>query len=793
MNVRHNILIALRNFKRNRSASLINIVGLTSGMICVLLSFLWINDELKIDRFHKKTDQLYEVMENLHFNGQIQTGNYTPYRLSSGLKSEMPEVSLAAFFYDFSGQDYTNGVLSNDDKKFIARPALINGDFFKVFSYEVIAGNRTDPTPGKNDILLSETTALQFFKTTEEAVGAILKWKHSAFEGTFQVAGVVEDAPKSSTMQFDIIFTFDVLQNATGELNEWYSSAGQTFLLLADDTDIDHFNDKIESYLSTKHVLTKNIDLFVRKFSDRYLYGQYNNGVQDGGRIFYVEVFTLIAMGVMLIACINFMNLTTAQASQRAKEVGIMKTLGSGRRNLMAQFIGEALILTLISLVIALVVVWIVLPQFNEIVGKQLSLLQIGTREILIILLLAFITGFVSGSYPAFYLTRLTPALAMRGYTNSSLKDLWVRRGLVITQFTISIVFIIGFLVTNKQIRYALSKDLGYRSENVIHFLWTGNFDNTYGTFMAQLRDIPGVVSCSSIDGSIIENISTNANFHWDNRTEENSSYPSPSIGYDFIKTMGMDIIEGREFSTEFDPDLERTRILINEEALKAIGLKDPIGKTVGYANDEREIIGVVRNFHYGSLHGAMQPLFFRFFPNGRDMLVRIESSAQLDVIEKIKILYKKVGSEYPFDFTFLDDEYQALYTSEKRVADLSRYFTLFAVIISSLGLFGLAQFTIQRRLREISIRKTYGASMWHIMLMLSRDFMGSVILAIFVAVPVGYWILSNWLATFYYRMDLEWWVFVLASFLALVISWLTIVGQTFRASQINPIAWLRE
>ena len=793
MNVRHNMLIALRNFKRNRSTSLINIVGLTSGMICLLLSFLWINDELKIDRFHEKTDQLYEVMQNNHFDGQIKTDNYTPYRLAAGLKGEMPEVSQAAFFYDFSGQDYSNGVLSNDDKQFIVRPASISGDFFKVFSFGVISGNGTDPTPVKNDILLSETTALKFFKTTEEAVGAILKWKHSAFEGIFQVAGVVKDAPKNSTMQFDIIFSSDVLQNVTGDLNEWYSSAGQTFLVLADETDMGQFNEKIKNYLSTKHALTKNVSLFVRKFSDRYLYGQYNNGVQDGGRIFYVEVFTLIAIGVMLIACINFMNLTTAQASQRAKEVGIMKTLGSGRMNLMAQFISEALILTLISLVIGLLVVWIVLPEFNEIVGKPLTLLQIGTREIPIILLLTLIAGFLSGSYPAFYLTRLTPTVAMRGYTNSSLKDLWVRRGLVITQFTVSIVFIIGFLVTNKQIQYAMSKDLGYKPENVIRFQWTGHFDNTYNTFITELRNVAGVASCTNIDGSIINNISTNGNFHWDNGAEGSNSYPSPSVGYDFIQTMSMDIIAGREFSKEFDPNLEQTRVLVNEEALKAMGLKDPIGKRVGYANGEKEIIGVVRNFHYGSLHDRLQPLFFRFFPNGRNVLVRIESSAQLDVIEKIKKLYKKFSPEYPFDFTFLDDEYQALYTSEKRIADLSRYFTLFAVIISSLGLFGLVQFTIQRRFKEISVRKVYGAGKWNIMLMLSKEYLRSVSIAIVISVPAGYWILSNWLAKFYYRTDLEWWFFLLASFLALVISWLTIVGQTFRAAQINPVAGLRD
>ncbi len=793
MKVRHNILIALRNFKRNRNTFLINIVGLASAMICMLFSFLWINDELKMDRFHEKTDQLYEVMKNIHFEGQIQTDNYTPYRLGSGVKSEMPEVSLAASFYDFSGQDYPNGVLFNDYKQSTLRPVVISEDFFKVFSYEVIAGNGIENALGKRDILLSETTALQFFSTTEMAIGAIVKWKHSVFEGAFQVAGVVKDAPKNSTMQFDVIFSFDVLQDAMEDLNEWYTSAGQTFLVLTDETDINQFNEKIRNYLRVKHELTKNISLFVRKFSDRYLYGRYNNGLQDGGQIFYVKVFTWIAIGVMLIACINFMNLTTAQASQRTKAVGIMTTLGSGRKNLMAQFISEALILTLISLGIALLVVWIILPQFNEIVGKQLSLLQIGTREIFIILLLTLVTGFLSGSYPAFYLTRLTPTVAMRGYTNRSLKDLWVRRGLVITQFTVSIIFIIGFLVTNKQIQYAMSKDLGYKPENVIRFQWTGNFDNTYSTFITELRNIVSVTSCTNIDGSIINDISTNGNFHWDGGTGGSNSYPSPTVGYDFIQTMGMEIIEGREFSKEFDPNFEKTRILVNEEALKTMGLKDPIGKKVGYANEEKEIIGVVKNFHYGSLHDRLQPLFFRFFPNGRNVLVRIESSAQRDVIEKIKILYNKLNPEYPFDFTFLDDEYQALYTSEKRVADLSEYFTLFAVIISCLGLFGLAQFTIERRFKEISVRKVYGAGKWNVMLMLSRDYLRSVIIAIVIAVPSGYWMLSNWLANFYYRTDLEWWFFLLASFLALAISWLTIVGQTFRAAQINPIAGLKE
>jgi len=624
-------------------------------------------------------------------------------------------------------------------------------------------------------------------------VGAILQWKHTAFEGTFQVVGIVEDPPRYSTVQFDIIFSYDVLQNVVQDLNEWYSGTGQTFLVLADGTDVDRFNDKIKSFLNTRHTLTKNNDLFVRKFSDRYLYSRYHNGVQDGGRIFYVKVFTWIGIGVMLIACINFMNLATAQASQRAKAAGNMKTLGSSRKNLMAQFMGEAIIFALIASIVALAVVWIILPRFNDIVGKQLSLLQIGTTEIFIILFITLGTGVLSGSYPAFYLTRLAPTVAMKGYTGKSLKDLVVRRALVVTQFAISIIFIIGFLVTNRQVQYVMSKDLGYKPENVIRFQWTGDFDHTYNTFCAELRNIAGVASCTNIDGSIIDDVSTNGNFHWGNGTGGSSSYPSPTIGYDFIRTMGMEVIEGREFSEAFDPDLEKTRVLVNEEALKAMGLKDPVGKKVGYADGEKEIIGVVRNFHYGSLHDRLRPLFFRFFPKGRNVLVRIGSGAPLDVIEKIEMLYKKFNPGYPFDFTFLDDEYQALYVSEKRVAGLSRYFTLFAVIISSLGLFGLARFTIQRRFREISIRKTYGAGEWGIMSMLAGDYMRSVVIAIVIAVPLGYWIVSNWLAGFYYRIDLEWWVFALAGFLVVAVSGLTIAGQTFRAARIKPVAGLRE
>lgn len=784
--------MATRNLKRYRKTFFINIVGLTSGMICILLSFLWLSDEIKTDRFHDNDNQLYEVMKNVQFEGSIETDNYTPYQLASGLKSEMPEVVSATSFYNFADEDFPKGVLSNEEKQFILRPVVISDDFFKVFSYKIIAGNSSKPKLGSTDIMLSETTALQFFKTPADAIGAVLKWKHSTFGGDYQVMSVYQDPPPNSTMQFDIIFNFEILQNKREGLNQWHSSIGQTFLVLADGTDVNQFNGKIKNFLSTRHTLTKNISLFVRKFSDRYLYSQYNNGVQEGGRIFYVKVLGLIAIGVMLIACINFMNLSTAQASQRTKEVGIMKTLGSGRSILVAQFISEAVILTMISLVIALVFVWMILPGFNEIVSKQLSLQQLSAIEISIILIMTIIIGFLSGSYPAFYLTRLTPTVAIKGYTSSP-KDLWIRRGLVITQFSVSIVFIIGFLVTNKQIQFALSKDLGYKPDNVIRFHWMGEFDHTYDAFISELREIPGVASCSNIDGSIIVDISTSSNFHWGDQKESNSSLPSPSIGYDFVQTMGMKIIEGREFSKEFDPSLERKRVLINEEALKAIGMKDPIGKKVGYADGEKEIIGVVKNFHYGSLHDPLQPLFFRFYPNGRDIVVRLESGSQSEVIEKIKTLYKKFNPEYPFDFTFLDDEYQALYTSEQRVADLSMYFTAFAILISILGLFALAQFTIHRRFKEISIRKTYGASKWSIVLMLSRDYMRSVLIAIFISIPVSYWMLSNWLDNFYYRMELDWWLFVLASVMAIAISWLTIVGQTLRAAQTSPTAGLRE
>lgn len=799
--VKHFLLLFFRNIKRNKSSFLINIIGLSTGLASALLIYLWVSDELSMDKFHQKDSQLYQVMHNFDSSESIKTSDITPVPLAKGLLEEMPEVEYAVAVNDFFSWGSREGILSEGESHIKANGWHAGKDFFNVFSYKLIHGDKNNVLTDRNGIVLSEGLAKKIFGTTENIIGKTLEWNHPSFTGTFQVSGIFENPPLNSTAQFDFLLNIETLLENDRWAKEWTGNYAETYLILKKGTDIGQFNKKIKSFLESKDSRLKVFTLFVRQYSRKYLYGPYENGVQVGGRITYVRLFSIIALFILLIACINFMNLSTARASRKMKEVGIKKAMGINRRALALQFIGESMLMVILSLIGAILFVILLLPQFNEFGGKQLYL-NMGFMDIISIVGIVFFTGFISGLYPAFYLSGLRPVTVLKGKLETSLEELWVRKGLVIFQFTLSVIFIAGLLVIDKQLEFTQSKNLGYNRDNIISFQWKGNLYNQrelsngasnerFDAFMSGLDNIPGVLNATNMSGNILNEIPGQGNISW--RGQESDRYfvfQSPVVGYEFIETLGIELLEGRTFSRDYNDDY--SKVILNQAAVKKMSLENPVGKTIEM-NGGSQIIGVVGDFNYGSLHNRVEPLIFRFVPHGRNILLKIKSGTEMATLERLKKFYHGFLPRYPFEFTFMDDDYQALYESENRVATLSKYFAGLAVLISCLGLFGLATFTAVRRRKEIGIRKVLGQSTAEVTLMLSSEFAKLVLVSILIALPIAYLLTQTWLSGFAYRIPLQFWYFLGAGSVALLVALLTVGSQAMRAANRNPVEALKE
>lgn len=788
--LRHNFILSIRGFKRYKSSFLINLLGLSTGLTCTILIYLWVVSELNVDKFHEKDARLYQVMQNMERPDGIRTSVQTPAILAKALVNDMPEIEHAVTMgnNEFNGK----GVLSVGKQSLEVDGLYASRDFFKMFSYQLTQGSAQQVLKDKSNIVLSKKLAVKLFGTHKNIIGKTVQGNRGLFNGIYKVSGIFETPPENSTEQFDFVLSYAVVFAHVEWIHKWSGDGAQTYITLKKGVDTEAFNQKIGRFLQTKPY-RKNNSLFIQSYSQRYLYGQYANGQPVGGRIAYVQLFSLIAFFILLIACINFMNLSTAQATRNMKEVGVKKALGVKRWVLAFRFFQESLLLTFLSLLMAIQLVALFLPQFNLITGKNIAFAFSGPLVWALLSIVIF-TGVVAGIYPAFYLSGFNPIVVLKGKNhrlNASSSMLWVRKGLVIVQFALSIIFIVGVLVINKQIAYIQNADLGYDRANVIHFKMIGPYNRS--TFLSQLKNLPGVINATNTHGgSIVKMSGSGSGFQWDGQSStKDLHFRRPHVSYDFVETLDIQLLKGRSFSRNYHSDT--SKLLVNEAAAKIIGMKNIIGKTILDGQKKKQIIGVVNNFQIMSMHETLQPCIMRFSPNGSDMMVKIEPKAQNHTIGQIKKLYQSFHPEYPFSFTFLDDEHQALYVAEQRVSVLSKYFTVLAITISCLGLFGLAIFTTSQRLKEIGIRKVLGASALSITQLLTRSFTKTILLAIIIALPVSYVVVKSWLNNFAYRISLEWWYFATAGLLVLLVAWLTVSLQTFKAARINPVKCLKE
>ena len=799
--LRHNFIISFRSFMRYKSSFLINLIGMSTGLACVLLIWLWVTDELSIDKFHEKDEQLYQVLNNHKFQ-YIKTLELTPVPLAAALAEELAEVEHAVAVNDFFSGEKAEGILSHGASHVQAKGWHAGKDFFKVFSYPLIEGSIENVLSTKSNIVISDRLANKLFNTTDNVVGKTLEWKHPLFEGIFSVSGIFQSPPPTSTAQFDFVVSIDVLLDHDRWAKEWTGHYATTYLVLKKGTDIAHFNDKIGDFLKGKNPRLDEYTLFVQQYSSRYLYGHYENGVVAGGRISYVRLFSIVAFIILLIACVNFMNLSTAKASLRMKEIGVKKTIGASQRTLVTQFLSEALFIALLSLLIALPLVSLLLPQFNSLTGKQLWLLSEPT-QVASIAVIVLIAALLSGSYPSFYLAKLKPVSIVKGKLNTPKRSPIIRKVLVIFQFALSIIFIVGLLVVYDQLKFSQTLNLGYNRDNIVCFEWKGELYNMwtglqegksnekFETFMKGLKNIPGVINATNMTGNIHDNIIGQSGVSWTGQeTDGDYLFQSPIVGYGFIETLGLEIRAGRSFSSDHHDDY--SKIIINEAAAKLMGIADPVGKIL-QMNGGSEIVGVVKDFHYGSLHNSVEPLIFRCNQTGRNILVKINPGTERHTIDQLEKFYHQFLPDYSFDYTFMDDDYRQLYAAETKVLTLSQYFSAIAIVISCLGLFGLASFTAERRMKEIGIRKILGSSSIDIARMLAGEFTRPVLAAILISLPVSYLIARNWLSSFSDRIELSWWYFAAAGSLALLVSWITIGLQTVKAANVKSIECLKD
>ncbi|MEJ0054686.1 MAG: ABC transporter permease [Bacteroidota bacterium] len=603
--LRHNFLISLRNFKRNKSSFLINVVGLSTGLACALLIYLWVMDEKNINHFNEKDSQLYQVLSNSSDASGTHTGTGTQGPLATALAREIPEVEHAVTVVPASWFG-NKGAISVGDIHLKAKPQFVSKDYFNVFTCKIIQGDASNPLPDINSVLISADLAKKIFPAPGDAIGKTFQWSHYEHSGEYHITGIFENMPSNATASFDILFNFDEFVNKRQGMLTWDNSDPETYVVLKEGTDIAAFNRKIAGFVKAKDPKVES-SLFVQKFSDRYLYGNYENGTPTGGRILYVQLLSIIGSFILIIACINFMNLTTARATRRIKEVGVKKSVGASRSSLVGQYLSESAIVTFISLLVALGLVFLMLPQFNIITGKTLFL-KMNSSLAVIIGSVFLITSVLAGSYPALYLSGFKPAAVIKGKLETSFGELLVRKGLVIFQFTISVILIACVWIVNQQMEFVQNKNLGYKKDNIIVVEMEGTPVEKLQTFHTELKKIPGVISA----GSFYHNLSGThgaIELEWEGKTpDQHADFANLEVGYDFIETMNIEFHEGHSFTQS---EKSKNEIILNEAAIRFMGLKDPIGKTVKFWGSERQIVGITKDFNFESLHEEVKPVFF--------------------------------------------------------------------------------------------------------------------------------------------------------------------------------------
>ncbi len=778
--------IALRNIQRHKTFSFINIFGLAVGMACCLLIFLWVQDEFHFDRFHENRSRIYQVYSELKYQdgrNRVFTGSYYP--LAKILRDEVPEVFDALRYEEAANIQVKYGEKSTTDNTV----GMTDPSFFSVFSFPLLKGNVETALSDLNSIVITERMAQKYFGD-EDPMGKVVNVHGQA---DLKVTGVIEAVPYHSSLQFDCIIPFVWQFGPSGnEPTHWGGNPLGTFILIHENADLSNIASKINHIYKKYNPSDKvQVDFHLHPLTSLHLYSP-----EGGGLIRLIMIFSIIALFVLIIACINFMNLSTARSATRSNEVGLRKVVGAKKSDLVQQFFGESILVSLITLFLALVLVWLLIPTFNSLMSKQLSLkLLLQPLVILGVIGIALFTGIVSGSYPALFLSSFQPIQTLKGANRSGATGIIFRKVLVVFQFALSIFLIIGTVVSYRQMSFMRHKELGYDQKDVLCIRMIGTLQSQYETAKNELLRNPNIVSITqSVQHPVNIGSSVRA-IDWDGKNpDESASMHFEYVDYDYFKTLGMEIVDGRSFSREHSTDLSEGYI-VNEEAVRLMGIDSPVGKRLSVFRKEGRIIGVVKNYHFQPLHEPIRPFVIGADPHWDKnwMFIKLKSINLAKTIGYIKNTCKKFDADDSFmNFHFLENALDYSYRAERQIGQFAGYFTVLAILISCLGLFGLASFMVEQRTREIGIRKVLGASVPGVVFILSKDFTKWVIISNIFAWPAAYFTSQKMLQRFAYRIDVGLEIFILSGIAALIIALLTVSFQAIHTAKTNPVESLR-
>jgi predicted permease len=789
---RNYLITALRSIFRQKGFSLINILGLAIGLACTLLILLWVQDELSFDKFHEHAGRLYRVEEDQYYSGAVYHVNVTPYPSGPVWKEEIPEIEDACRYQWPSGMLFTSG-----EKAFYEGGCVaVDSTFFDLFSYEFLHGNQANALTQPYSAVLTAETAEKYFGD-ENPIGKGLR-VNNQYE--FTVTAVLKSIPKNSILQFDILVPFDYLKEIGQYNDSWGSNSIRTYLKLHENAVLDSVDSKLTAIVK-KYNEDTTTDFMAAPFTRIHLHEYWGYG-HDPGAIVFVYIFSAIAIFVLLIACINFMNLSTARSATRAREIGLRKVSGAGRRAVIIQFFGESVLLAFISLLFALFMVSSVLDIFNKVSGKELDFSSLMTAQfIAAMILVTLLAGLVSGIYPALYLSAFRPIKVLKGDLSTGMKSGWFRKVLVVVQFTLSVFLIIGTVIIYRQLNYMKSKDLGYDKENMFFFQMRGEIKGNYETIKAEFLRNPQVLHVTAANHPPHSIGSNSGGGDWDGKDPDLSVLIGTNIvNYDFIETLKIELKDGRSFSKEYpsdmgNPDDSSANFMINEVLEKIMDKEIAVGERFRFWGMEGRIIGVMKDFHYHSVRSKIEPIIFLLAPLDwmQFIIVRIAPGNLEKTLEDLEDQWKEIMPGYPFDYQFVDESLDRIYRTEERLGNLLKYFTILAIIIACLGLFGLASFTAEQRTQEIGVRKVMGAKAGTVMLLLSREFSLLVVISCGIAIPASWLVMGRvFLQNFEYRTNMAWWIFLAASLAAMLIAILTVSYQAARAALTNPADALR-
>ena len=779
--------VAWRNLLRNKGFSFINIAGLAIGMAAAILITLWIQHEMSYDQFHVKKDRIYEAWNKAHFSGKLQCWNTTPKILARTLEKDVPEVERAVRVY------WPRNILfSLGEKRLTAAGNQVDTGFLQMFSFPMLKGN---PQTALNDgysIVLTEKLAKNLFGD-EDPMGKILKLDN---KDNFTVTGILKDLPNNSRFGFEFLTNWELVKRQGEDDSSWGNNSTRTYVLLKENASMASANDKIKG-IKVRYSKDEdpNWEMFIYPSSRWRLYSSFTNGKEDGGLIDFVKLFGVIALFILLIACINFMNLSTARSEKRAKEVGIRKVVGAQKGSLIGQFIGESIMIACIAGILALGLVQLSLPAFGKLTDKELHLDFANIYFWLSAIGFIVFTGIVAGSYPAFFLSSFKPVKVLKGTFKAAHALVTPRKMLVVLQFTFAIILIICTSIVKQQIDHAQNRETGYDRNNLVYHFLTDELRKSYPLVKNELLSSGVATSVSRTSSPLTQGWSDTWGFEWVGKDPaDKTDFDRYVADEELVKTAGFRITRGRDFNLKEFPT-DSSGMILNESAVKAMNFKDPIGQIVKDDGREYHVVGVINDFILQSPYYPTKPMVIEGCSNDWMNVIHFKLNAAnstADNLKKAEAIFKKYNPEYPFEYKFIDEEYSQKFKAEERTGTLAALFAGLTIFISCLGLFGLATYMAENRIKEIGIRKVLGASIPGITALLSKDFLKLVMISFVIASPVAWWMMDKWLQDYPYHVNIHWYVFAIAGLLSFLISVLTVSYQAIKAAVANPVKSLR-